>query len=75
VSCKRTGRKEKIIEIGKDDLKSLLTTEDVERLTGHVLANNSVIVILFGPTWVRGLTEAVRKSGGVVFNSGMVSHD
>lgn len=59
----------------KDDLMGLLTAEDVEQLTSHIPANNPVIVILFEHTWVLGLTETVRKSGGVVFNGGMVSHD
>lgn len=56
-------------------LKGLLTAQDLEQLTGQVPPDTSAIVILFEHTWVIGLTDAVRKAGGVVFTGGMVSHD
>jgi len=57
------------------NLKGLLTAQDLEQLTRQVPPDTSAIVILFEHTWVIGLTEAVRKAGGVVFTGGMVSHD
>jgi len=57
------------------NLMGLLTAEDIEQLTGQVPPNTSAIIILFEHTWVIGLTEAVRKSGGMVFAAGMVSHE
>jgi len=58
-----------------DDLMGLLTAEDIEQLTAQIPPGSSAIVILFEHTWVIGLTEAIRKGGGVVFNVGMVSHE
>ena len=58
-----------------DDLMGLLTTEDINNLAGHIPPDNSAVVIVFEHTWVIGLAEAVRKSGGVVFTGGMVSHE
>jgi Family of unknown function (DUF6325) len=57
------------------NLMGLLTAEDIAQLTGQVPPGDSAVVILIEHTWVIGLTEAVRKNGGVVFNAGMVSHD
>jgi hypothetical protein len=58
-----------------DDLMGLLTPEDIEQLTAQIPPDTSAIVILFEHTWVIGLTEAIRKGEGVVFNVGMVSHE
>ena len=58
-----------------DDLIGLLTKEDIEQLTAQIPSDTSAVVILFEHTWVIGLTEAIRKGGGVVFNVGMVSHE
>jgi len=52
-----------------------LTVQDIEQLTGQIPPGTSVFVILFEHAWVLGLAEAVRKSGGVVFSGGMVSHE
>lgn len=57
------------------NLMGLLTAEDIRQLTEQVPAGNSAIIILLEHTWVIGLTEAVRKGGGMVFVGGMVSHD
>jgi hypothetical protein len=57
------------------NLMGLLAPQDIEQLTGQVPPDTSAIVILFEHAWVIGLTEAVRKSGGVVFAGGMVSHN
>jgi hypothetical protein len=35
----------------------------------------SAFVTLFEHTRVNGLTEAIRKGGGVVFNGGMITHN
>jgi hypothetical protein len=59
----------------KNDLMGLLTAQDIEQLIGQLPPATSAIVILFEHTWVIGLTEAVRKGGGVVFNVGMVPHE
>lgn len=61
-------------DIGSE-LMGLLTAQDIEQLTGQIPPDTSAIVILFEHTWVIGLTDAVRKAGGVVFTGGMVSHD
>jgi len=58
-----------------DDLMGLLTIQDIEHLTAQIPSDTSALVILFEHTWLFGLTEAVRKSGGVVFTGGMVSHE
>ena len=58
-----------------DDLMGLLTAQDIERLTGQIPPATSALVMLFEHTWVIGLTEAVRRGGGVVFSAGMVSHE
>jgi Family of unknown function (DUF6325) len=58
-----------------DDLMGLLTTQDIEQLTAQIPPDTSALVILFEHTWVIGLTEAIRKAGGVVFTGGMVSHE
>lgn len=58
-----------------DDLMGLLTAQDIEQLTGQIPPDTSAIIILFEHTWVIGLTEVVRKGGGVVFTGGMVTHD
>lgn len=57
------------------NLMGLLTAQDIEQLTGQIPPDTSAYIILFEHTWVIGLTEAVRKGGGVVFIGGMVSHD
>ena len=57
------------------NLMGLLTAEDITQLTGQIPPDTSAIVILIEHTWVIGLTEAVRKNGGMVFAAGMVSHD
>jgi hypothetical protein len=57
------------------NLMGLMTAEDITQLTGQIPPDTSAIVILIEHTWVIGLTEAVRKNGGMVFAAGMVSHD
>ncbi len=58
-----------------DNLTGLLTKEDVELLTEQIPPGTSAYVILLEHAWVIGLTEAVRKGGGLVFSGGMVPHD
>ncbi len=57
------------------NLMGLLTAQDIEQLTGQIPPDTSAFIILIEHTWVIGLTEAVRKGGGVVFTGGMVSHE
>ena len=57
------------------NLMGLLTAEDIKQLTDQIPSDTSAVVILIEHTWVIGLTEAVRKTGGMVFAAGMVSHD
>ncbi len=57
------------------NLMGLLTAQDLEQLTGQIPADTSAFIILIEHTWVIGLTEAVRQSGGKVFAGGMVSHE
>ncbi len=57
------------------NLKGLLTQHDIEQLTGEIPLNTSALVILLEHIWVLGLTEAIRKGGGVAFVGGMVSHE
>jgi Family of unknown function (DUF6325) len=57
------------------NLMGLFTAEDIEQLIGPIPPDTSVLVILFEHAWAIGLTEAVRKSGGVVFSGGIVSHE
>ena len=58
-----------------DDLAGVLTTKDIEQLAGQIPPHSSAIVILFEHAWVIGLTEAVRKGGGVAFAGGMLPHE
>ncbi len=57
------------------NLMGLLTKQDIDQLTGQIPPDRSAFVILFEHAWVIGLTEAVRKGGGVVYSGGMVSHE
>ncbi len=57
------------------NLMGLLTAQDLEGLTSQIPPDTSAFIILIEHTWVIGLTEAIRKSGGVVFAGGMVSHE
>ena len=57
------------------NLMGLLTAEDIKQLTDQIPPDTSAVVILIEHTWVIGLTEAVRKTGGMVFAAGMVSHE
>ena len=59
----------------EDDLMGLLTAQDIDQLTGLIPSNTSALVVIFEHTWVIGLTEAVRKGGGVIFDVGMVSNE
>jgi hypothetical protein len=58
-----------------EDLTGLLTREDIEQLTGQIPPGTSAYVILLEHAWVRGLAEAVRRGGGVVFAGGMVPNE
>jgi len=50
-----------------EDLMGLFTAEDVEKLAGEIPLDTSAIIVLLEHTWAIGLTEAVRKAGGVLF--------
>jgi len=58
-----------------ENITGLLTKEDVDLLTGQIPLGTSALVILLEHSWVTGLTEAVRKGGGLVFAGGMIPHD
>lgn len=57
------------------NLMGLLTAQDIEQLTEQIPLNSSAFIILLEHTWVIGLAEAVRQSGGVAIAGGMVSHE
>jgi hypothetical protein len=58
-----------------EDLMGLFTAEDVEKLAGEIPLDTSAIIVLLEHTWAIGLTEAVRKAGGVLFTGGLVTPD
>src|SRR6478672_13217970 len=48
-----------------DDLTGLLTAADVEHLIWMIPPGTLAVIALFEHTWALGLTDAVRKAGGV----------
>ncbi len=58
-----------------EELMGLFTAEDVERLAEEIPSGTSAVIVLLEHTWVIGLTEAVRKAGGVLFTGGLVTPD
>jgi Family of unknown function (DUF6325) len=56
-----------------EDFLGLFTAQDVEKLAGEIPPNTSAVVVLLEHTWTIGLTEAVRKAGGVLFTGGLVA--
>jgi uncharacterized membrane protein len=57
------------------DLMGLFTAEDVEQLTEEIPPSTSAVVVLLEHTWAIGLTEAVRRAGGMLFTGGLVTPD
>lgn len=57
------------------DLMGLFTGEDVERLAEEIPPGTSAVVVLLEHTWAIGLTEAVRRVGGMLFTGGLVTPD
>jgi len=57
------------------DLMGLFTAEDVERLAEEIPPATSAVVVLLEHTWATGLTEAVRRAGGMLFTGGLVTPD
>jgi hypothetical protein len=57
------------------NLMGLLTEQDIDQLTQQIPSDTSAFIILLEHNWVIGLTEAVRKSGGLAYAGGMVSHE
>lgn len=58
-----------------EDLMGLFTAQDVETLAGEIPPNMSAVVVLLEHNWAIGLTEAVRRAGGVLFTGGLVTPD
>jgi hypothetical protein len=57
------------------NLMGLLTSQDIEELTGQIPPDSSAFIVLFEHLWVIGLTEVVRQGGGVVYEGGLISHE
>ena len=57
------------------DLMGLFTAEDVEQLAEEIPPGTSAVVVLLEHTWAIGLTEAVRRAGGMLFTGGLVTPD
>jgi uncharacterized membrane protein len=57
------------------DLMGLFTAEDVEQLAEEIPPGTSAVVVLLEHTWAIGLTEAVRRAGGILFTGGLVTPD
>ena len=55
------------------DLMGLFTAEDVEQLAEEIPRGTSAVVVLLEHTWAIGLTEAVRRAGGMLFTGGLVT--
>lgn len=56
-----------------EDLAGWFTTEDIEKIAGEIPPGNAAVVVLLEHVWTLGLTEAVRKAGGVLFTGGSVT--
>ncbi len=54
-----------------DDLMGLVTAGDVEHLIWMIPPGTLAVIALFEHTWALGLTDVVRKAGGVCFAGGM----
>jgi len=57
------------------DLMGLFTAEDIERLAEEIPPGTSAVVVLLEHTWATGLTEAVRRAGGMLLTGGLVTPD
>jgi len=57
------------------DLMGLFTAEDVEQLAEEIPPGTSAVVVLLEHTWAIGLTEAVRRAGGMLLTGGLVTPD
>jgi len=57
----------------QEHFTGLLTTQDVTHLAGEIPPGTLAVAVLLEHTWTIGLTEAVRRAGGVLFTGGMVS--
>ena len=57
------------------DLMGLFTAEDVEQLAEEIPRGTSAVVVLLEHTWAIGLTEAVRRAGGMLLTGGLVTPD
>jgi hypothetical protein len=62
-----------LLSVIAEDLQGLFTAQDVEKLADTLPPNTSAVVVLLEHTWTIGLTDAVRKAGGVLFTGGMVA--
>jgi len=57
------------------DLMGLFTAGDIERLAEEIPPGTSAVVVLLEHTWATGLTEAVRRAGGMLLTGGLVTPD
>jgi uncharacterized membrane protein len=58
-----------------EELMGLFTAQDIEKLAEAIPPGTSAVIVLLEHTWVLGLTEAVRRAGGVLFTGGLVTPD
>lgn len=58
-----------------EDIMGLFTAEDIEKLAGEIPPGTSAVVVLLEHTWATGLTEAVRRAGGMLLTGGLVTPD
>ena len=58
-----------------EDIMGLFTAEDIERLAEEIPPGTSAVVVLLEHTWATGLTEAVRRAGGMLLTGGLVTPD
>jgi uncharacterized membrane protein len=58
-----------------EDIMGLFTAEDIEKLAEEIPPGTSAVVVLLEHTWATGLTEAVRRAGGMLLTGGLVTPD
>jgi hypothetical protein len=56
-----------------EDLGGLFTTQDVENLATAIPSGTQAVVVLLEHTWTLGLTDGVRRAGGVLFTGGLIT--
>jgi hypothetical protein len=56
-----------------ENLMGLLAETDINQLAANMPGSSSAVVLVFEHSWVQGLSESIRRAGGIVITGGMVT--